>query len=275
MIAFFANIFGYLLNFLYNIFQNYGVAIIVFSVIIKLVLLPLTIKQTKTMKKTSKIQQELKSLQVKYKGNPEQLNKETMQLYKRENMSPFSGCISTLIQILLLFAVFYLIRSPLTYMKKIDADTIEKYRYEIGVENKRSSYPEIKIIQAKGNEDNNVYINMNFLGLDLSSVPTQNTSDWKVFIIPALYIISSIVSMKITTSTQTNKNKEVVIGEDGQPEVDPMEQANKSMSYFMPIMLLSVASVAPLGLALYWLVNNILMTVERLALNKFLKDEEE
>ena len=145
---FIADIFGYLLNFLYNIFQNYGVAIIVFSVIIKLVLLPLTIKQTKTMKKTSKIQQELKSLQVKYKGNPEQLNKETMQLYKRENMSPFSGCISTLIQILLLFAVFYLIRSPLTYMKKIDADTIDKYRYEIGVENKRSSYPEIKIIQA-------------------------------------------------------------------------------------------------------------------------------
>ena len=114
---------------------------------------------------------------------------------------------------------------------------------------------------------------MEFLGLDLSSVPTQNTSDWKVFIIPALYIISSIVSMKITTSLQTNKNKEVVIGEDGTPEVDPMEQANKSMSYFMPVMLLSVAAVAPLGLALYWFVNNILMTVERLALNKFLKDE--
>ena len=114
---------------------------------------------------------------------------------------------------------------------------------------------------------------MNFLGLDLSSVPTQNTSDWKVFIIPVLYIVSSIISMRITTSMQTNKNKQVVIGEDGQPEVDPMEQANKSMSYMMPIMLMSVAAVAPLGLALYWLVNNILMTVERLALNKLLKDE--
>lgn len=273
MIAFFANIFGYLLNFLYNIFQNYGIAIIVFSVVIKLILLPLSIKQTKTMKKTSKIQQELKSLQIKYKGNPEQLNRETMQLYKRENMSPFSGCLSTIIQIILLFAVFYLIRSPLTYMKKIDQDTIEKYRQELSIENRKNSYPEIKIIQQKGSEDNNININMNFLGLDLSSVPTQNTSDWKVFIIPVLYIVSSIISMRITTSMQTNKNKQVVIGEDGQPEVDPMEQANKSMSYMMPIMLMSVAAVAPLGLALYWLVNNILMTVERLALNKLLKDE--
>ena len=273
MIAFFANIFGYLLNFLYNIFQNYCVAIIVFSVVIKLILLPLSIKQSKTMKKTNKIQQELKSLQVKYKNNPEQLNKETMQLYKRENMSPFSGCFSAIIQLILLFAVFYLVRSPLTYMRKIDSQIIENYKKEISIENTRNTYPEIKIIQKKGTEDSRVYINMEFLGLDLSSVPTQNTSDWKVFIIPALYITSSIVSMKITTNMQTNKNKEVVIGEDGTPEVDPMEQANKSMSYFMPVMLLSVAAVAPLGLALYWLVNNILMTVERLALNKFLKDE--
>lgn len=273
MIAFFANIFGYLLNFLYNIFQNYGIAIIIFSVVIKLILLPLSIKQNKTMKKTSKMQQELKSLQIKYKNNPEQLNKETMQLYKRENMSPFSGCFSAIVQLILLFSVFYLVRSPLTYMRKIDPQIIENYKKEISVENTRNTYPEIKIIQKKGTEDSRVYINMEFLGLDLSSVPTQNTSDWKVFIIPALYIISSIVSMKITTSMQTNKNKEVVIGEDGTPEVDPMEQANKSMSYFMPVMLLSVAAVAPLGLALYWFVNNILMTVERLALNKFLKDE--
>ena len=145
MIAFFANIFGYLLNFLYNIFQNYGVAIIVFSVVIKLILLPLSIKQSKTMKKTNKIQQELKSLQVKYKNNPEQLNKETMQLYKRENMSPFSGCFSAIIQLILLFAVFYLVRSPLTYMRKIDPQIIENYKKEISIEKLRQTCKQIKI----------------------------------------------------------------------------------------------------------------------------------
>lgn len=273
MIAFFANIFGYLLNFLYNIIQNYGFAIILFSVIIKLILLPLSIKQNKTMKKTNKIQQELKSIQVKYKNNPEQLNKETMQLYKRENMSPFSGCFSAIIQLILLFSIFYLVRSPLTYMKKIDPQVIENYKQELSLKNERNAYPEIKIIQKKGAEDNNVYINMNFLGLDLSNVPMQNASDIKVFIIPALYIISSFVSMKITTNMQSNKNKNDEISKEENVEIDPMEQANKSMSYLMPVMLLSVAAVAPLGLALYWFVNNILMTLERIALNKFLKEE--
>ena len=71
-------------------------------------------KQQKTMKKTAKIQAELKKIQEKYKNNPEKLNTETINLYKRENMSPFGGCLSGILQIVILFAVFYLVRSPLT-----------------------------------------------------------------------------------------------------------------------------------------------------------------
>ena len=279
MIAFFANIFGYLLNFLYNIFENYGIALIVFSVIIKILLIPVSIKQTKAMRKNNKVQQELKqelkSLQVKYKDNPEQLYRETMQVYKRNNTSQFNGCSSIIIQIILVIVVVCLIRNPLTYMKKIDADTIEKYRQELNIENNKNSYPEIKIIQAKGNEDNNVYINMNFFGLDLSDIPTQNASDWKVFIIPALYVISSIISMKKTTEMQTNSSKEINTGKDGEQEEDQMEMINKYMIYIMPIMFVPIIIIYPLGLALYWLVNNVLMIIERFTLNKFIKDEEE
>ena len=94
MIEFFANIFGYVLNFIYNIIQNYGLAIILFSILIKLVLLPLSIKQQKTMKKSAKIQEEVKAIQDKYKNNPEKLNQETLALYKRENMSPFSRMLN-------------------------------------------------------------------------------------------------------------------------------------------------------------------------------------
>ena len=90
MIAFFANLFGYLLNFLYNLIQNYGLAIVLFSLIVKIVLLPISINQQKTMKKTTKIQDELKVLQVKNKNNPEALQRETMELYKREKLNPFS-----------------------------------------------------------------------------------------------------------------------------------------------------------------------------------------
>lgn len=273
--GFFADIFGYVLNFLYQIVSNYGLAIILFSIVLKIIMLPISIKQQKTMKKSAKVQEEMKKIQDKYKSNPEKLNQETVELYKREKMSPFSGCLSAIVQIVILFAVFYLVRSPLTYMKKVDPALIEQYTNEIKQEenSKNSAYPEISIIKAKGSQDDRVNINMEFLGLDLSSVPTQSLSDWRVYIIPGLYVITSFFSMRLTTNMQTKKKDEQ--GNDKPAEMDPMTQANKSMSYIMPIMSISIAIIAPLGLALYWLVSNVLMIGERLFLNKFLKDKEE
>lgn len=287
MIGFFANIFGYLLDFLYKFLSNYGLAIILFSIIIKLLMLPLSIKQQKSVKKNTKIQDEMKQIQFKYKNDPEKLNQETIELYKREKMNPFSGCFSAIIQIVLLFSVFYLVRSPLTYMKKVNPDIINKYKTQIQEENlsNNSGYPEIEIIREidnlkslEKNKDNqkeidSLKLNMEFLGLDLSKVPTKSLNDYKVYIIPVLYVISSFISMRISTNMQTNsKNKEDA---DENSEFNSLEQANKSMSWIMPIMSVSIAIVAPLGLALYWLVNNVLMIAERLVLNRFVKDEEE
>lgn len=277
MIGFFADIFGYLLNFLYTIIQNYGIAIILFSIIMKLILLPISYKQQKTMKKTTKIQGEVKELQFKYKNDPETLNREMMAAYKRENMTPFSGCLSGIVQIVLLFSVFYLVRSPLTHMKKVDPQVIENYKTEIQqqeeVDRKTSSYPEIAIIERYGEQDEQVNINMEFLGINLSKVPTQDLNDPRVYVIPVLYVISSFVSMRLTTQMQKKKEEEKEIieveGETKEVEPDPMASANKSMTLLMPIMSISIAIIAPLGLALYWLTNNVLMIVERVVLNKY------
>ena len=293
MISFFANIFGYILNYIYNFIGNYGWAIIIFSILVKILMSPISIKQQKTVKKTAKIQQKMKEIQLKYKGNQEKLNEATIELYKSENMSPFSGCLSAIVQIVLLFSVFYLVRSPLTYMKKVDTDVINKYSTIIQ-ENEispKSNYPEIDIIreidsiknlkkddQEENSEEkidlseindeelDNMNINMEFLGLNLAQVPTKS-SDWKAYIIPFLYVIISIVSMKMTTMN-TNKNE-------NDEEFDAVAQMNKNMTYTFPIMYLAVALIAPLGLALYWLMNSLLMIVERLILNKLFKDEEE
>lgn len=270
MFAAIANIFGYLLSFIYNLFNNYGLAIIIFSILVKLLLLPLTIKQQKTMEKTTKMQGELKSLQFKYKNDPEKLNKEMMDLYKRENMSPFSGCLSSIVQLILILAVFYLVRSPLTYMKKVDVNLINDYTNRLET---KTSYPEVQVIKEFGAEDQNVNINMEFLGLDLSNVPSSNLKDVKTLIIPFLYVVSSIISMKLTLNMQTKgKNKEEG-NED--TEMDMLQSTNKSMSYMMPIMAFSISLVAPLGLALYWLMSNILMIAERIFLNAIMKKKEE
>lgn len=272
MFQFIANIFGYLLEWLYNgIGQNYGIALILFTIILRIILLPLTIKQQKSMKKTTALQGKMQEIQFKYKNNPELMNKEIMELYKRENLSPFSGCISSIVQILIILSVFYLVSRPLTYMKKIDPGIIENYKNEISAENdgKISNYYEIEIIQKKAAQDENIKVNMDFLGLDLSKVPSQNMSDTTVYIIPLLYVVSSIFSIRMTTGK--TKKKE----ESNSSEPDMTQQMNKSMSYMMPIMAVSIAFVAPLGLALYWLVSNILMILERIVINKYVDSKEE
>ena len=280
---------GYILNFIYELINNYGLAIIIFSILLKIILLPLSIKQQKTMKKTAKIQEEVKKLQEKYKNDQVKMNQEMMDLYKKENLSPFSGCLSSIIQILLLLAIFGLVRSPLTYMKKVDIQTINNYKTEMQQNEKSisNSYPEISILKyvnENKNSEDPLYINMNFFGLDLSNIPQENLDNPTVYIIPALYVLTSIISMKITTKITSSSGKKDEIIEikneenKNKDDADPQEMAaqmNKSMSWFMPIMSVSIALIAPLGLALYWLVNNILMIAERLILNIVLKSEEE
>ena len=289
MFQFFANIFGYLLDIINQFVNNYGLAIILFTAIIKLIMLPLSIKQQRSMKKNVELQEKLKVIQFKYKNDPEKLNKETMDLYKQEKMSPFSGCFSAIIQFILLISIFYMVRFPLTYMEKVDKGKIETYTQQIkdaGMDVSQA-YSEIDIIREidflreNNPEDEtlkNININMNFLGLDLSKIPQQNLADWTVYIIPILYILSTFVSMRLTTSMQNaNKDKkELTDGENKDTERNEMEdamaQSNKMMSWMMPIMSVSISLVAPLGLALYWLVNNLLMIGERLVLNKVVKD---
>lgn len=274
---------------LYQIFNNYGVAIIVFSVLLRIILIPITIKQQKSMKKSAEMQEKMNEIQRKYRNNPEKLNQETIELYKREKMSPFTGCLSSILQIIIILAVFYLVSKPLTYMKKVDTGLIDKYVQEIKEETGTSpAYAEIAVIQKKAAEDSNVYINMEFLGLDLSKVPNQNLTDYKVYIIPILYVITTFISIKITNNLQSKKKKDVKLiessedGEKSKEEVDPQEEAlesmqqmNKSMSYMMPIMSVFIAFIAPLGLALYWFVSNVLMIIERLIINKFDESKEE
>lgn len=308
--GFLSEIFGYILNFFYELMNNYGIAIIIFSILLRLILIPITIKQQKTMKKSAKLQEKMKEIQAKYKNNPEKLNQETIALYRTEKMSPFSGCFSAILQLIIILSVFWMVSQPLTYMKKVDKQVMEDYRTKITQENggQRVTYPEIEIIsrieqeyqdittklaeenvenreelESKQKEYESLRINMEFLGLDLSKVPTANLNDWKVYVIPALYVITSFVSIKITTNAQkkANEKKDVIVQENGKDNSDDMlesmQQMNNSMLYMMPIMSISIAAIAPLGLALYWLVSNILMIIERMIINKFIgfKEEEE
>ena len=277
MFNFFAQIFGYILSLLYSIVKNYGLAMILFTVLMKLLMLPLSIKQQKSS---------------------EMMNQEIMNLYKEEKMNPFSGCLTSILQIILILSVFYMVRSPLTYMQKIPNDTLNTYIGQIQEAGKEVSraYPqidiirEVSILKEKNPEDENIQkteINMNFLGLDLSKIPQQSMNDYTVYIIPILYIITTFISMRMTTKMQKEmmdskkaKKQEVIEISGGKEEeeenpLDTMMETNRMMSWMMPILSVSIAFIAPLGLALYWLISNIMMIIERIILNKVIKTEEE
>ena len=341
LMNFFANLFGYILNFLYELIGNFGFAIILFSILIKVLMLPISWAQQKTMKKSQKINDEMKQIQFKYKNDQEKMNQEIMALYKREKMNPASGCLSAIIQIVLLISVFILVRSPLTYMKKIDSEIIKNSVGYVKEQGASTNYDEIAVINyitnlenqesVENNQENTeqqeeniikdenisneenensesykdfdikeykdeLYINMNFFGIDLSKVPTEDLTNIKALIIPILYVISSFISIRLSTNMNNKKeeklisdgldnkeentndeiNKEDEKSEEKVPDLnDAMADTNKKMSWLMPIMSISIAMVAPLGLALYWLMNNILMIFERLVLNKIIKEEGE
>lgn len=278
-----SSLFGYLLNALYTVFNNYGIAIIVFSVILRVILIPITIKQQKSLKKSAELQEEMKEIQRKYKNNPEKLNQETIDLYKREKLSPFAGCFSSIIQIVIILSVFWLVSQPLTYMKKIDPNVISEYKTEIQESGEQASYLEIAIINKFGVEDDRVSLNMDFLGLDLSKVPSGNLSDWTVYIIPVLYVISSIVSIKINNfmnSKKRDKTKAITDGNNNAVQNEPneleaMEAMNKNMMYMLPLMSVFIAFIAPLGLALYWFISNVLVIIEKLIIDIYMKHKEE
>ena len=281
-----SSIFGYLLNALYTVFNNYGIAIIIFSVILRIILIPITVKQQKSLKKSAKLQEEMKEIQRKYKNNPEKLNQETIDLYKREKLSPFAGCFSSIIQLVIILSVFWLVSQPLTYMIKVDSNILNEYNERLEQDGSQATYREIEIINRYGSQDERINLNMDFLGLDLSKVPSNNLNDWRVYIIPLLYVISSVLSIKITNYNNSKKKKKnepkaITDGTDTEvkseepSELEAMEAMNKNMMYMLPLMSVFIAFIAPLGLALYWFISNVLVIIEKLIIDFYMKHKEE
>ena len=193
----------------------------------------------------------VKEIQEKYSNDQMRQSQELMELYKRENTSPFSGCLSSIIQLLIVISIFYLVSRPLTYMLHFDKETLNQYIQEVNEHNEgRASYQEIAVIREKAKDDKRIALNMNFFGLDLSQIPSQNYSDWKVFIIPVLYVITSFVSMKITAEMQKKQHKIILENKENDKEKSDEDntddEMSKSMTYMMHYMEDSITLISQL-----------------------------
>ncbi|MBR2471366.1 MAG: YidC/Oxa1 family membrane protein insertase [Clostridia bacterium] len=264
---------GYLMSFIYGFVQNYGVSLLIFTLITRLILLPLYIKQQKSMVQMNILKPKMDALQKQYGDNKEKLGEETMKLYKKHGVSPFSGCLPLLIQFPLLIALYDVIRKPLTYIWYMSQDTINALSAQFV--SGKVAYPEIEISRNLVGQYG--YTNFNFLGLDLGLTPTFNLNapmfgiDW-IWIIPILAALTTYLSSKFMNigivKTEEEKEAEANKRPPKPGETDPNQTAN-SMTKFMPFLTLWFTFIMPAGISIYWIAGNILQIIQQFAINRY------
>lgn len=289
---------GWIIEQIYNLVSNYGLSIIIFTIIIKLILVPLNVKSQKAMKKQQKIQPFLAELQEKYKNDQQKLQTEMMKLYKTNNISMTGGCMPMLIQFPILIGLYQVIQKPLSFIFGVDwasTDVINKVIYlqdkiidmgaDIGNLAKYSMEQLANMSQIQlsnwarivnGPTDPWV-MNFNFLGLDLSQTPsavfdyfmktdfTSNPAIFGLLLIPLLAVLAQWASVKLTQKMS---------GQNPQAE-GQVAQMSKSMNMMMPIMTLIFTFTLPSGIGLYWIVSSIMQIIQQFVLNKIIKDDGE
>ncbi|MBO5954027.1 MAG: YidC/Oxa1 family membrane protein insertase [Oscillospiraceae bacterium] len=290
--------FGYLLDFLYQITTNYGVALILFAVLVRVVLLPITAKSRKSMMKMSRLQPRIQAIQKKYANDPQKQQEAIQQLQKEEGASMgCGGCLWSLVPLLILIPLYQVIRQPLVYMLHESAEnaaliisTIKEAAPELFGANQyydqlvaaRHIPDFLDALKEAGVTFANALtgegINFSFLGIDLGQQPVFNIfgADWSwdwnhigAFLIPVLSAGSQVVS----TLLSQRANDSVITNEKGlqDKETAKNSQANqttKTMLWMMPLMSLWIGFTVPAALSLYWLIGGVVAMVENEILTK-------
>lgn len=247
--------FGWVIHWLQQLIGNYGWTIIIFTIIVKVLMTPLTIKQQKNSAKMAAFQPKLNELQNRYKNNKEKYQEEMMKLYEREGYSPTSGCMPMVIQMVILFGIIEVVYRPLRYVLQISADVIDAACTAVGLVSSQQLQL-INIVQQGSGERfmavKNVLsaadlakiqgFDMNFLGLDLSQTPSL-TFNW-LLLIPILSFASALLMSLVSMKQQPNA--------EGQQGV-----MMKVMMFASPIMSLFFTFQLPAGVGLYWIISNI------------------
>ena len=221
--------FAWLLMVFYNFFQSYGLALILFALVIKLVLFPFNLKGKKSMIQMNLLSSKMQQLQKQYGKDRERYNLEIQKLYEREKVNPMSGCLWSFIPIIFLMVLYAIIREPLVYLMNVPSDMIETVAEVTGVAN-TGTYPQIAMLQALtdpavleaakaalGDAGAGLFsMNVDFLGISLAQIPQlkfwENGLGWSsigLFLLPLVSVGTSLLSMFVSMKTnQMNRGGE-------------------------------------------------------------------
>ena len=281
--------FGWLLGILYQLTANYGVAMILFTIFVKLILAPITAKSKKASMKMSRISPLVQDIQKRYEGDQQKMNEALQNLYKEEGVSMGAGCLWSLIPLLILFPLLSIIREPIVYLLhesaenaakiveviKTNAPTLfsgnEYYNQVVGARHIADFAAQIKEAIPGISAETLAGINFDFFGIDLGLIPQWNifASDWAWdwahiggAVIPLLSAGTSVLSMfimqKLNNSVVTDKNG---VHDEETAKKSQTNQSTNMMLWMMPLMSLWIGFTVPGGLSLYWLVQGLVSIV--------------
>ena len=278
--------FGWLLGQLYNLTNNYGVAMIIFAVAVQAVLTPINAKSRKSTMKMSRLTPRVQEIQAKYANDPQKQNEVMQKLYRDEGVSMGGGCLWSLVPMFILFPLFTVIREPITYILGENAEVTAQIVAVIKdlapeIFSKNNYYDQVSAAQAIAtyaselkaaipgiSEATLVGINFNFLGINLGAVPQFNVFastwawDWAhigAFLIPVISTGSQFLQMWIMQKT----NDSLVTNEKGVQDKEAAKnssqgQSTQMMLWMMPLMTLWIGFTVSCSLSLYWFVGGVI-----------------
>lgn len=267
---------GWILHFCYSLVQNYGLALVMFTVLARLILLPLSIKQQKGMVKMAMFRPKMEEIQKKYAKNPQKMNEELTNLYAREGYNPMSGCLPTLIQFPILFGLIDVIYNPLTHLLRMDAATISnavsiaqsvlgeggmsRYSREMSVISAVAQNP--AAFSSIGGDFVSQIQNFDFtfFGLDLGTTPSFALNLF--LLIP---ILSGLTSFLMSWLSMKNN---------AMPNEGSTAAMNRSMMIMMPLMSVWISFQVPAGVGIYWVLSNALALIQMYVLGKLYNPRE-
>lgn len=281
---------GQFLYLIYNTLglHNYGLAIIIFTLLIKLILLPLTIKQYRSTAKMQEIQPQIQEIQKRYKNDKEKLNQELMKVYQENKVNPAGGCLPLLIQMPILISLYWVITQPLKFMLNKTPDQIKQlidyvstkisaaqmgYSREIGVINYFNQHRD-ELLNIGNLLKPEELINLNFLGLNLGRIASYRPENLfgpeagiylPLLLLPIIGVITTYISTKLSMP-QTGHGKD---------QTTVAASMSNSMMYVGPIMTLIFSFQLPAGVVLYWIAGYVFQIFQQLYLNKYVIKKKE
>ena len=262
---FLADPLAFIIRPIYNLIQNYGLTLIIVTILIRLITIPLTVMSQKSMAKTQLIQPQMLKLQEKYKNDKQKLSIEMQKLYKKYDVNPMGGCLPLIVQMFILFGFIGVIYNPLQYILQLSKEQIAAISEAVGA--KVATY-QVTLCGMEGVAEQIVAlgktpINFNFFGIDLTSVLKGNESDIMMWIFPALAVIATVLSGYIT-KIQTPQNGQVN---------EQAQSMSNSMLTVMPVMTAIFTYTMPAGMSLYWFVSTAFQILQQTVINKIINNK--